>query len=88
MAVLFANFASSTLAAGITGTSLVLALRAGDGKKFPLPTVTFRGRLQATRIAAAVLPPAWVFIEGDYPVDYAVNTDPTFLKPPERGGVR
>jgi len=38
MAVLFANFASSTLAAGITSTSLVLALRAGDGKKFPLPS--------------------------------------------------
>jgi hypothetical protein len=62
---------------------MALSILAGE-----LPTVTFRGRLQATRIAAAVLPPAWVFIEGDYPVDYAVNTDPTFLKPPERGGVR
>jgi hypothetical protein len=37
MAVIFANFASSTLAATITSTALVIAVRTGDGKKFPLP---------------------------------------------------
>jgi hypothetical protein len=53
-----------------------------------IPGVVFRGRLQAVRIFSNILPPAWLFVEGVLSVDYAVSTDPTFLKPPERGGIR
>lgn len=53
--------------------------------KKALPVLRLVGRLTASAILATRLPAPWLYKEGEFEVDYAVNVDPTYLKPPRRG---